>query len=141
MELFLNILWVLFATCGVLVWQLRWTRQRRCTQRNRTQEWTAFLCGLVLLFFAVSLTDDLHSEILFYDECTNVRRYSVVCALGHVAPHGATSPTASGAATLPRVGSPVQFLLVSATVPAVQRLKWQSEFSCSSSRAPPVANL
>lgn len=141
MELFLNILWVLFATCAVLVWQLRWTRQRLCTQRNRTQEWTAFLCGLVLLFFAVSLTDDLHSEILFYDECSNARRYSVVCVLGHTAPHGAQNQTASGAATLPRLASAVRFLLVSAVVPPAQGLKWQSEFDCSSGRAPPVANL
>lgn len=97
MESFLNILWLLFATSAVLLWQLHWVQQKRAAQRNRVQQWTAFLCGLVLLFFAVSLTDDLHSEIVFYEECANGRRHSLVCGVAQAIPaHGARIPAVGG---------------------------------------------
>lgn len=63
MELLLNILWMLIALGALGVWQFCWARQKQGQRRKPVQEWTAFVCALVFLFFAVSLTDDLHSNL------------------------------------------------------------------------------
>ena len=34
-------------------------------------------CSLILLFFAVSLTDDLHSEVMLLEDCSTSRRQSM----------------------------------------------------------------
>lgn len=102
MESLLNILWVLIAVAALSVWRLRWIHEERPARRKPAQEWTAMGCALVLLFFAVSLTDDLHSEILLYDECASGRRHSLLCAYGHSAAHGANSVRSAAVARLPR---------------------------------------
>ena len=76
MELFLNLLWVAIAVVAFGFWRTRWLRERPEHRRNPLREWTAFACALVLLFFAVSLTDDLHSELIIFDECCASRRHS-----------------------------------------------------------------
>lgn len=61
MELLLNIFWLFLALAGVALWWTRWLRagndprQRRHVFRGAV----ALCCVLVLLFFAISLTDDL----------------------------------------------------------------------------------
>jgi hypothetical protein len=139
MESFLNILWLLFATSAVLLWQLHWVRQKRAAQRNRVQEWTAFLCGLVLLFFAVSLTDDLHSEIVLYEECANGRRQSLVCSVAHATPsHGAKIPAAGATAILSRAASAEQFQFVAMISLAPRKLTSNVGLGLFSGRAPPL---
>ena len=113
MESILNILWLMIATAFVCAWQMRWVRQRIASKRNPAQEWTAMTAALILLFFAVSLTDDLHSDMMLYDECSSGRRHSMVCACGQAelgsasAIHGAVAVIAarSAALELPQRGS------------------------------------
>jgi threonine/homoserine/homoserine lactone efflux protein len=106
MEALLNILWLIIATAFVCVWRLRWVRQKRASERKRAQEWTAMTAALILLFFAVSLTDDLHSDMMLYDECSSGRRHSMACACGHAdlgrasAIHGAVAALATRSASL-----------------------------------------
>jgi hypothetical protein len=139
MESFLNILWLLFATSAMFLWQLRWARQKCAAERNRVQEWTAFLCGLVLLFFAVSLTDDLHSEIVLYEECANGRRHSLVCSVAHATPpHGAKIPEAGAAAILARAASAEQFQFVAMISLAPRDLTSNVDLGFCSGRAPPL---
>src|SRR5271154_2971452 len=90
METFLNILWLLIAVGVLAVWRTQWVHQHEQqarARRNPSQEWTAVGCALVLLFFAVSLTDDLHFEMVLFDECATGRR-STVGSCSHDAPHG-----------------------------------------------------
>lgn len=76
MELFLNCLWVVIATVIIGLWRTRWTREHRDVRRDPLREWTAITCALVLLFFAVSLSDDLHAEVMLSDDCFTSRRHS-----------------------------------------------------------------
>lgn len=76
MELFLNILWVLMATGVLWTWRVHWVHQRKRTLDHSLREWTAVGVALVLLFFAVSMTDDLHADIVLFDECSANRRGS-----------------------------------------------------------------
>jgi hypothetical protein len=86
MESFLNLLWVAIAAVSFGFWRTRWLHERSERRREPLREWTAFACALVLLFFAVSLTDDLHSELVIFDECSATRRHSLALVRPHDAP-------------------------------------------------------
>ncbi len=90
MESFLNLLWVAIATGVFCFWRTRWLHESRDHRRQPLQEWTAFACALVLLFFAVSLTDDLHSELMIFDECSTSRRHSLSLTRSHDTPQHRT---------------------------------------------------
>jgi hypothetical protein len=83
MELLLNLLWLLIAVSLVCVWRTQWINQRRGTERRHLQEWSAVSLALVLLFFAVSMSDDLHSEIVALEECSANKRDQMHGAAGH----------------------------------------------------------
>jgi hypothetical protein len=98
MESFLNILWVAIAAVAFGFWRTRWLHDRSERRRDSLREWTAFACALVLLFFAVSLTDDLHSELVIFDECSASRRHSLALVRSHDAPPHPTFALSSGVA-------------------------------------------
>jgi hypothetical protein len=83
MELSLNILWVMIALGALGVWQIVWSRQPRRSPRKPLQEWTAFVCALVFVFFAVSLSDDLNAAAILADDCASGRHHSMVWSCGH----------------------------------------------------------
>ncbi len=105
MELFLNLLWVAIALVAFGFWRTRWLRERPENRRNPLREWTAFACALVLLFFAVSLTDDLHSELIIFDECCASRRHSSALVCPHHSPQDGRFKQHSGTGVLPAVVS------------------------------------
>jgi hypothetical protein len=84
MESFLNCLWVVMAMVIMGLWRTRWTHEHRDARRDPLREWTALACALVLLFFAVSLSDDLHAEVMLSDDCYTGRRHS---SCMHATPH------------------------------------------------------
>ena len=86
MELFLNVLWVAIAAAGLCVWRIRWADQPREREHAPWRQWSAFVCALVLLFFMVSLTDDLHSELIVFEECSAGRRNAACLVCPHHAP-------------------------------------------------------
>jgi hypothetical protein len=100
MELVLNVLWALLALGILGVWRLRWVPQRQQSQRNSFAEWTALGCVLVLLFFAVSVTDDLHPEIALLVDRTASRRHAIVRSPGHNSVHAKRVISASNSAIL-----------------------------------------
>jgi len=61
MELLLNLFWFLVALASVGLWWTRWSRANRSRGRLQRSIRSAvgLCCVLVLLFFAISLTDDL----------------------------------------------------------------------------------
>jgi hypothetical protein len=84
MELLLNLLWLLVAVTLLGTWRTQWIHQRRRTIRHCLQEWSAVSLALVLLFFAVSMTDDLHSEIVALEDCSAGRRDPVWTGCVHL---------------------------------------------------------
>jgi hypothetical protein len=98
MESFLNLLWVAIAAVAFGFWRTRWLHERSERRRDPLREWTAFACALVLLFFVVSLTDDLHSELVIFDECCAGRRQSLALVRSHDGPPHPTFALSSGVA-------------------------------------------
>jgi len=81
-ELFLNIVWVVVAAAVLGTWRINWVHQRKRTVLRSIWEWTSICVVLVLLFFAVSMTDDLHSDLIVFEECSSSRRNSVLIVAG-----------------------------------------------------------
>jgi hypothetical protein len=102
MELFLNLLWVLIAAGAIGVWRTCWRRQKPRSRRDPFREWTAMGCALVLLFFAVSLTDDLYAAAMLLDECSANRRQTIC---GHHSEQSKQVVKKAGSAILPRTAS------------------------------------
>jgi hypothetical protein len=139
MELFLNILWVLIAVAGVGVWRVRWQRQSRIRRPEAWREWTAVACVLVVLFFAVSLTDDLHAELVFLEDCSTSRRYTNCLDCVHSSPQRHTLPAGVGFAIVSRPASAHTFSFESLTPAVVVSVYATPEQNCRYGRAPPIA--
>jgi hypothetical protein len=78
MESFLNFLWVLMALGALGMWRACWMREHPVRRRDPVREWAAVVCALVLLFFAVSLSDDLHASLALLGESAGNRRHAAV---------------------------------------------------------------
>lgn len=149
MELFLNLLWLSMAFAALAAWRAQVARQRQMRQTRRSRQsqahraapwrqWTAFSSAAVLLFFAVSLTDDLHANVILFDESSSGRR-QFLCAEGH---HVATGqPLQSGnagPAILPAAPLPM-FMPVSALDSHAIPFSYASTRKASNpGRAPPA---
>lgn len=94
-------------------------------------------CALVLLFFAVSLTDDLHTAAMLLDECSASR--NSICS--HHAERSKEIVKETGPAILPRIASiepPLTYLC------GVNLGSYAVRFfvrGLSKGRAPPVSTL
>jgi hypothetical protein len=86
MESFLNLLWVVISLGSLAVWRAYWLRERGLGQREPVREWAAVVCALVLLFFAVSLSDDLRSSVLVLEESAGAGRHLTLGNAKHSAP-------------------------------------------------------
>jgi hypothetical protein len=141
MESFLNLLWVAIAAGAFCFWRTRWLHERRDRRRQPLQEWTAFACALVLLFFAVSLTDDLHSELMIFDECSTSRRHSLGLMCPHDTPqHRTVANHSTLAARLKSVSfDPLQDF--DRLIPAKEISPSSLELSIRPGRAPPSLPL
>ena len=139
MELFLNILWVLITLAGAVIWRTLWTGQARLRRHTAWREWTAFVCAMVLLFFVVSLTDDLHAELMLFEECSTRRHATcVVCAHHSSPPDGGA---AHAWAILPS-GPHVESLAFGALIlPSFEKLELQFSVKRAADRAPPASVL
>ena len=141
MELFLNIFWILIAVGLIGIWRARWIHERRHSSRRSLQEWSAVSLALVLLFFAVSMTDDMHAEIVALEGCSATRR-DLVCLPGaHALPQSGTALHTSPWAIV----VPVPFFGPLSSQQKVElAAQLRSSFLSSnnaSSRAPPVSFL
>jgi hypothetical protein len=141
MELFLNFLWVLIALGALVVWRASWARQARLANCDWLQEWTAFACALVFLFYAVSLSDDLHSDLVLFDEGSGGRRSLTVWTCARQSPGDAKVVPSSGAAILPRVPLFDPLRVVASITPFTRGLSSPLPNDLSSGRAPPASSL
>lgn len=83
MELFLNLLWLSIALGALSAWGLKYSRRHPQTRRKWLAEFTALSCALVFLFFAVSLSDDLHADVILCDDCAAKRYHALAWDCGH----------------------------------------------------------
>jgi hypothetical protein len=120
MELTLNLIWLCVAIVGL---RLLWGSLSRADARsdrspNHWRKIVAMSCTLVILFFVISMTDDLHDQEVFVEESKSSRILSRM---------DASSPAAPGPVV------PLVFLLFFAlscvvpAVPAARRLIEPSE--------------
>jgi len=136
MELSLNVLWVLIALGALGVWRHEWKREKR--PKPRLQEWTAFVCALVFLFFAVSLSDDLHAEAIVADDCAGGRHHSLIRECGHQAHQVMASTRALPAGVLPRAVLSTPGPVFALITPLVVEFAGAPEFEFTATRAPPL---
>ena len=139
MELTLNLVWVCVAIAGILVQIIMLSRTAASSSpASRGQKIIAMGCTLVILFFVISMTDDLHDQALLLEE----RKVSRIA-------HGTkTSPRPS-----PDRLTSINFLLffppvaVSPPMPTAGRFEVPPEFAAAaaidleglSGRAPPIS--
>jgi hypothetical protein len=138
MEAFLNFLWVLIAAVALGIWRTRWQHELRESRRDPVREWTAIGCALVLLFFAVSLTDDLHSEIVLFDESSAGRRFT---ACAHSSPQAEDNVPNSGPAILPFDPSFQHLRQIGTAIPETVFQRADISVELSAGRAPPRNSL
>ena len=139
MEIFLNFFWVLITLAGMIAWRTRWTRQTRLRRHAAWREWSAFVCAMVLLFFVVSLTDDLHAELMLLEECSTSRRHAtcVVCARHSSPPDGGG---AAHAWAILQAGPRVESLVCGGLIlPSLENRELQFSVKRAADRAPPAS--
>jgi len=137
-ELFLNIVWVVVAAAVLGTWRINWVHQRKRTLLRSIWEWTSICVVLVLLFFAVSMTDDLHSDLIVFEECSSSRRNSVLVVAGPEQDSSVPALHTDFAVAAPPVASldaPLHALHV--VEPFTPRIKYRLDGDTASSRAPP----
>jgi hypothetical protein len=116
MELFLNLLWLVIALVAVGMFHRR-AGGAQASAGQRRNGWVALGCALVLLFFVISMTDDLHQEVVLIEESALSKRH--VSALDSIQAHTAAPTHAHHlfAAALPPMASSPAWTLVGAVIP------------------------
>jgi hypothetical protein len=137
METFLNLVWLFLVVVGLCVWQRHWVRQRPALRRNPLQEWTAFACAMVLMFYVVSMTDDLHPEILLVDGCSTGRRSVLVRPAAH-RPSVRNHTPSSNSAVLSHFDFSPRLSITCAIAPSGQSAILFFSLDRSAARAPPL---
>lgn len=75
MELTLNLVWVGVAIAGIVLQWMTMSRASRSSDPSAStgQRIIAMGCALVILFFVISMTDDLHDQAVMFEEKTPLR--------------------------------------------------------------------
>src|SRR5208283_1886318 len=75
-ETFLNSIWLVVALAAVAVWRYRWLPNHLAPRSQTLPKFVALICALALLFPSISLTDDLHPQIVAVDAASGKRKGS-----------------------------------------------------------------
>jgi len=75
MELALNLIWVCVALLGCVLLSSNLSRASKPTvgRTSNRQKVIAMGCALIILFFVISMTDDLHDQEIFVEESKFLR--------------------------------------------------------------------
>ena len=87
METLLNLIWLVLALAGLWVWRFHWLVSRPNPRARLYLEAVAIGCALALLFPVISLTDDLHPEIVAVDASSGKRNACLMVAGVTRTPH------------------------------------------------------
>jgi len=94
MELALNLIWVCVALsgCALLVSNLSLASERLAGRPSNKQKIIAMSSALIILFFVISMTDDLHDQEIFVEESKSQRVMSGAGSPSMAAAHSAITP-------------------------------------------------
>ena len=67
MEQFLNLLWLVIVLVAAVVWSIGREHQRHGSHFSSLQEAAGLGCAFLLLFFAISMTDDLYPDLVIIE--------------------------------------------------------------------------
>jgi len=138
METTLNLLWVIVSFVSVGLWAFRWRAVWSVARSRVLAEAIALGCALVLLFPSISVTDDLHPEIVAVDAALGKRRISqLITHASHNEAAAAQWKSHLSFAVLPCLGTPCD-LTVAAVVfsePVASPLSYSSTLH---GRSPPA---
>ena len=141
MELALNLIWLGLALAGfaLLVVNLTWVTNRADQGPSNRQKIMAMTCAFIILFFVVSMTDDLHDQEIFVEESKFLKVMNGTASPAMAATHS----TAAHALFLYFGFTRSSFTF---SLPTVRRLREPLEFSFTAAifseslcgRAPPA---
>lgn len=80
METILNLIWFAITLVAIWLWRFRWSASRRNRRHSVRLEAVAMVCILALLFPVISLTDDLHPEVVPVDSISSKRNQCLLAA-------------------------------------------------------------
>jgi hypothetical protein len=140
MELLLNLVWLLVAVLAIGASCKRWPADGSEPHRQTRRGWIALACALVLLFFVISLTDDLHAEVMVVEDASASKRHS--CSVVSHSIHAASRTAAShqALAVLPPSSFFFQKVFVATVMPEAL-LATVSALPPAQGRSPPSASL
>lgn len=94
MELALNLIWVCVALSGCALLGSNLSRASRLPagRTSNRQKIIAMGCALIILFFVISMTDDLHDQEIFVEESKSLRVMNGGGSLSLAASHTAVAP-------------------------------------------------
>jgi hypothetical protein len=94
MELALNLIWVCVALsgCALLGNNLSRASGLPAGRTSNRQKIIAMGCALIILFFVISMTDDLHDQEIFVEESKSLRAMGGSGAISLAAAHCTVAP-------------------------------------------------
>jgi hypothetical protein len=94
MELALNLIWVCVALsgCALLAVNLSRASGRPAGRPSNQQKIIAMSCALIILFFVISMTDDLHDQEILVEESKSLRVMTGTGSASLTTAHSATIP-------------------------------------------------
>jgi hypothetical protein len=94
MELALNLIWLCLALAGFALLGSNLCKAAEHADRRPTnrQKIVAMSCALIILFFVVSMTDDLHDQEIFVEESKFQKAINGTGAPAMAATHSAVAP-------------------------------------------------
>jgi hypothetical protein len=118
METLLNLLWLTVALVLIGLWRFRWLSSRRNPRASVLPEIVAIGCAISLLLPAISLTDDLHPEIVAVDAASGKRNSCLLVSGAMRTPHATLiSGTHSTFAILPSPFAHVELTIAGIVLP------------------------
>jgi hypothetical protein len=137
METLLNILWLTVALGLIGLWRFRWLSSRRTPRAGVLPEIVAIGCAISLLLPAISLTDDLHPEIVAVDAASGKRNACLLIACAMSTRHAVPISGAQSIYTV--LPSPFAHLelKISGIVPTTQDLHPLTPCASHLGRSPP----
>ena len=137
METVLNLIWLGITLVAIWLWRFRWIPSRRDQRRDSRLEAVAMVCILALLFPVISLTDDLHPEVVPVDSISSKRQHCLLIASStHLNHSKAPSSVRSWVALVSHAPAEIKLVFsgIVLSCPISQAL---SAYSAGSTRSPP----
>lgn len=142
-ELLLNVLWLLVALAAIGYCWGRWSGVESEAHHHTGcfHKWVALACGLILLFFVISLTDDLHPELVTLEDASRSKRVWVGRANLHGAGNSAKMVANHPSAILPDLPSLAGVRTFNRIMPAEVFPRTRVSLRPAPGRAPPFLSL